>query len=503
MKWSIKQLTETRPWVGWLLFLLTVIVVFLLGLLASSIMERRAEAQFVYTPKVEYEPLEPRNEIWGQNFPKEYQTYIQTADTTFKTLFNGNHLEDVLEANPKIVILWAGYAFSRDYNTPRGHFYAITDVRNTLRTGAPNDTTPSIQPNTCWTCKSSDVPRLIDKYGIDDFYKGSWEKLGHECVNYIGCADCHDAKTMNLKITRPALIEALQRNKIELNKITHQQMRSLVCAQCHVEYFFDNRNGKEKYLTFPWDSGYTVEAIERYYDAFQYTDWVHKISKAPMLKAQHPDYEVFTLGVHFRSGLACADCHMPYRTEGGVKFTDHHIVSPLKYISRTCQVCHRESEEELKNRVYERQKSIKELRTILEHELVLAHFEAKHAWDIGANEEEMKPVLQLIRQSQWRWDFAVAGHGNSFHAPLETSRILAHGINKAQEARRLLIKIFAKYNNFDVKIPDISTKHLAQKAIGLDMDKLRKEKEEFKQKVVPIWLQKAKERETNYSIKNL
>ncbi len=287
---------------------------------------------------------------------------------------------------------------------------------------------------------------------------------------------------MNLKITRPPLVEVYQRMGKDINKASHQEMRSLVCAQCYVEYFFDNREGKQKYLTFPWDSGFTVEAMERYYDAFAYADWVHSISKAPMIKAQHPDYEVFLLGVHYRSGLACADCHMPYRSEGGVKFTDHHIVSPLMYINRTCQVCHRESEEELRNRVYERQKAIKELRTILEKELVYTNFEAEHAWDIGATEKEMKPILNLIRQAQWRWDFAVAGHGNSFHAPLETSRILAHGIYKAQEARCLLTKTFAKYYNFDVNIPDISTKALAQKVISLNMEKLKKEKEDFKKK---------------------
>ncbi|NSW46038.1 MAG: ammonia-forming cytochrome c nitrite reductase [Bacteroidales bacterium] len=503
MKWSIKQIVENKPWAGWLLFFVTVVFVFFLGLLASSIIERRAEAQFVYSPKVEIEQFEPRNEIWGENFPREYATFLQTADTNFKSLFNGNGLNDALKENPDMVILWAGYAFAKDYNQPRGHFYSIVDIRNTLRTGAPNDTTPSPQPNTCWTCKSPDVPRLMAKMGVQEFYKGSWDKLGSEVVNPIGCADCHDSKTMNLKITRPALIEAFQRQGKDLNESSQQEMRSLVCAQCHVEYFFDNRQGKQKYLTFPWDSGMTVEAIEKYYDNFNYSDWTHAISKAPMLKAQHPDYEVFKMGVHFRAGLACADCHMPYISEGGVKFTDHHVQSPLNNISRSCQVCHKESEEELRERVYQRQRNIKELRTILEKELVAAHFEAKHAWDIGAQELEMKNILLLIRQAQWRWDFAVAGHGNSFHAPLETARILAHGINKAQEARRLLIQIFAKYNNFDVKIPDISTKEMAQKAIGINTQKLKADKEIFLKNVVPIWLKKAKEREAKYSVKYL
>ncbi len=500
---KLNTLIEQNPKMKWVIFVVVVVVIFLLGLFSASIMERRAEAQFVFTPKVQYDELEPRPEIWGQNFPKEYETYLLTADTTFKSKYNESGLVDALAEYPEMVILWAGYAFSRDYNKPRGHYYAIEDVRKTLRTGAPNDTTPSPQPNTCWTCKSSDVPRVMKEKGVQGFYAGSWDKLGHEVVNYISCSDCHDAKNMDLKITRPALIEALQRKGKDVAKLTHAEKRTMVCAQCHVEYFFDNRDGKQKYLTFPWDKGMTVEEIENYYDEFNYADWVHPISKAPMLKAQHPDYEVFTLGVHSRAGLSCADCHMPYESRGGVKFTSHHITSPLQHINKTCQVCHRESEEEIKTRVYQRQEANKQLQNIIQKELAIAHFEAKHAWDIGAKEEEMKPILQLIRQAQWRWDFAVAGHGNSFHAPLETARILAHGINKVQEARRQLTRLFAKYNNFDVKIPDFSTKEKAQLAIGLNISKLKNEKKIFLENVVPKWLAKAKERESKYPVKNL
>lgn len=500
---KLNNLIENNPKMKWIIFIVVVVVIFLLGLFSASIMERRAEAQFVFTPKVQYDELEPRSEIWGQNFPKEYETYLLTADTTFKSKYNGSGLEDALAENPEMVILWAGYAFSKDYNKPRGHYYAIEDVRKTLRTGAPNDTTPSPQPNTCWTCKSPDVPRVMKEKGVQGFYAGSWDKLGHEIVNYIGCADCHDSKNMDLKITRPALIEALQRQGKDVAKLTHAEKRTMVCAQCHVEYFFDNRDGKQKYLTFPWDKGISVEEIEKYYDEFNYADWIHQISKAPMLKAQHPDYEVFTLGVHSRAGLSCADCHMPYESRGGVKFTSHHITSPLQHINKTCQVCHRESEEEIKTRVYQRQEANKQLQNIIQKELAIAHFEAKHAWDIGAKEDEMKPILQLIRQAQWRWDFAVAGHGNSFHAPLETARILAHGINKVQEARRQLTRLFAKYNNFDVKIPDFSTKEKAQLAIGLNISKLKNEKKIFLENVVPKWLAKAKERESKYSVKNL
>jgi nitrite reductase (cytochrome c-552) len=479
-------------------------LVFLLGLLASSIIERRAEAQFVYTPVVEYDENEPRNEIWGENFPREYQSYKQTSDTSYRSLYNGNALRDALEEDPFMVILWAGYAFSKDYNQPRGHYYAIDDIRNTLRTGAPTDSVPGPQPNTCWTCKSPDVPRVMNLVGIAEFYKGKWETRGSEIVNYIGCADCHDAKTMNLRISRPSLIEAYQMMGKDINQASHQEMRSLVCAQCHVEYYFDKKNGKDSYLTFPWKNGLTMENAEAYYDSVEHVDWVHTLSKAPMLKAQHPDFEMFTTGIHYSRGVACADCHMPYMSEGGVKYTNHQIMSPLNNIANSCQVCHRQSEEELLKNVYDRQKKVKELRDVLEKELVNAHYEAKAAWDAGATEDEMKLVLKLIRQSQWRWDFAVAGHGNAFHAPLETARLLGHGISKILEARVALSQILLKYNvKTPVEIPDISTKEKAQLAIGLDIPKLRSQKDEFLKIRVPKWLEEAAAREAKYGVKKI
>ena len=220
--------------------------------------------------------------------------------------------------------------------------HAIEDMRNTLRVGAPMTENEGPQPATCWTCKSPDVPRMMQAMGVDNFYKGKWASLGKEIVNPIGCADCHEPENMNLHISRPALIEAFQRQGKDITKATQQEMRSLVCAQCHVEYYF---KGDGKYLTFPWDKGSTVEDMEAYYDEAGFADYTHKLSRAPILKAQHPDYEISQMGIHAQRGVSCADCHMPYKSEGGVKYSDHHIQSPLAMIDRTCQVCHRESEE--------------------------------------------------------------------------------------------------------------------------------------------------------------
>ena len=493
---------QERPILGWLIFAATIIAVFLLGLLASSVIERRAEAVYAYKTKVEYSQFEPRNEVWGKNFPHEYQSYLQTADTGFKSKYNGSATIDMLEEDPRLVILWAGYGFSKDYNQSRGHYYAIEDIWNTLRTGAPMGETKSPMPNTCWTCKSPDVPRLMNEVGVAEFYKGTWEEKGPQIMNAIGCADCHDAKTMNLTITRPALIEAFERQGKDIARATHQEMRSLVCAQCHVEYYF-NKNivNDVPYLTLPWDNGITAEQMEEYYDNMSFADWTHSISKAPMLKAQHPGYEIYLTGTHASRGVSCADCHMPYMSEGGQKFTDHHVQSPLNNISNSCQVCHRQETERLVADVYSRQDKIIENRNELEKLLVRAHVEAGKAWELGATEDQMNEILTDIRHAQWRWDYAAASHGASFHSPVEVGRVISTGITIVQEGRIKLARLLSNLgNNHEIPYPDISTKAKAQQFIGLDMEKLNAEKDGFLKTIVPQWKEVAVAREKTYEV---
>ncbi|MCC8361121.1 ammonia-forming cytochrome c nitrite reductase [Salinimicrobium sediminilitoris] len=484
---------------NWIIFIVTVIAVFLLALLAYTIMDRRAEARFAYQPKVEIEGIEPRDSVWGLNYPRQYQSYKKTADTTFKGLYSTSGFADVLDAQPELVILWAGYGFSKDYNQPRGHAHALTDIRATARIGSPWEKGEGPMPSTCWTCKSTDVPRLMDEIGVTEFYSHKLSDFGSEMINPIGCADCHDSQTMNLTITRPALVEAFEAMNKNISDVSHQEMRSLVCAQCHVEYYFaKDLPGKEgaAYLKFPWEGGLTVEAMEEYYDNIDFADWVHPLSKTPMIKAQHPDYEIFSMGVHAKRGVSCADCHMPYKTEGGQKFTDHHIGSPLSNVENSCFVCHREKKEDLVNDVYERQRKIKEGTGYLQKQLAQAHIEAKKAWELGATEAQMEDILLKIRHAQWRWDFSVASHGAAFHAPLETSRIVTSATGKIQEARIALTRLLAELGQIEpVEMPNLNDKDVLQKYIGLDMPEELETKEKFLEEVIPHWIKEGKERE--------
>lgn len=476
---SIIEISKKKPWVNWVLFLATVVIVFLIGIFAASIVERRTEAQLYFQMISPIGEWESDNSVWGRNFPRQYETYMQTADTSFRSRFFGSAWIDYLEDYPELVIMWAGMPFSRDYNQSRGHYYAVSDVHNTLRTGVQ-------QPATCWACKSSDFPRLIAEMGVAEFYAKTLAETGSMATNHIGCVDCHDPSTMNLRITRPALVEAFQRQGIDITQATRQEMRSLTCAQCHVEYFFRQPGN---YLVFPWDKGFSAEQMEAYYDSVGHRDWVHALSRAPMLKAQHPDYELFMTGIHAQRGVSCADCHMPYMREGGIKFTDHHLRSPLADVASSCQTCHRQSEEELRQNVFDHQNRIYELRRIAEQNLARVHIEAKMAWDAGATEAEMKDVLQLIRHAQWRWDWVAAAKGMGIHSPSEALRVLGTSIQKVYEARIILAIIFRNYNKpFPPAMPDISTKAKAQSFIGLDMEKLNREKSEWQKNVLPTWL---------------
>jgi nitrite reductase (cytochrome c-552) len=187
---------------------------------------------------------------------------------------------------------------------------------------------------------------------------------------------------------------------------------------------------------------------------------------------------------------------MPYRSEGGVKFTDHHIQSPLNNIENSCQVCHREKTEKLIKNVNDRQDKIQELKRLAEKAIAAAHIEAKTAWDNKAAEEEMKQALKLIRQGQWRWDWVAASNGLGFHSPVEAMRVLGTSIQKAEEARRELAIVLTKHNvKYPIVLPDISTKDKAQKYIGLNMEELRKDKADFMKTTIPEWDKKAKERQ--------
>lgn len=441
-------------WLGVGVAALLAVAIIILGLLSVSIMERRWEAQrpmMIVTP---IDTWESDNAKWGQNYPRQYESYLRTKTTGTETMFGGTNLRDYLEEYPEQVILFAGYGFSKDYLQARGHYYAVEDVSNTKRLAHP------FQAATCWTCKSSDVPRMMNEMGTAEFYVANFHDLNDQMTHAIGCLDCHDPDTMKLRISRPALIEGFAAQGKDITQATHQEMRSLVCAQCHVEYYFAKT--PQNYLTLPWHDGHGVEGMIEYFDRINFADYIHPISKTPVIKSQHPDYELYTKGVHAYRNVACADCHMPYRSEGGVKFTDHHVQSPLQNIANSCAVCHRWSEDEIRTRVETIQSGVSGAMVQAEDALVKAHFDIAAAMQAGAADAELEPLRTLLRHAQFRWDYVSSSNGMGFHAPQESMRILGDAANQAQQVRLMAARLMAKHGVTDIpNYPDISTKQKA------------------------------------------
>lgn len=470
----------------------SVVAIGAMGLLASSINGKQAEAQAINTtPVVKADGVASKNDDWARYFPRQYDSWKKTQ--------NSEKIEDMLKKKPQLAILWAGYGFAKDYNAPRGHFYAIQDNINTLRTGAPTGPSDGPMPTACWTCKSPDVARLIEEEGENEYFTGKWSRLGSEVVNPIGCADCHDSKTANLKITRPYLERGLEAAGVDMKNISHQDMRSLVCAQCHSEYYFrpteyTDKDGNEKtakVVTFPWAKGLSAENMEEYYNEYGFKDWTNKISKAPMLKAQHPGYEIYKTGIHAVNGVSCADCHMPYVQEGAVKYSDHNMRSPLEDVANTCLTCHKETEKEFKHRVEVKFERKEQLMEIAMDTLASAHLEAGKAWEVGATKAEMEEVLELIRSGQWLWDYSIASHGSFFHAPEETLRLLSVANEKGNQARLKLAAILATKGIINYEVPDFSTKEKAQELAGVPLAKLVDDKKKFKSTLMQEWNEEA------------
>ncbi len=340
---------------------------------------------------------------------------------------------------PRLVEFWSGYAFAKDFREERGHAYMLDDQIFTERQQA------GAQPGTCLHCHGS-MYVAYKRAGNGDLIKG-FEALNPlpyaearqrgGITHPVSCIDCHDSESMQLRVTRPGFMEGIRALKAsqgvanyDVNRdATRQEMRTYVCGQCHVEYYFQ---GPQKRLTYPWAKGLTADSILAYYEENGHKDWTHKISGAPVLKAQHPEFELYNQGIHARSGVACADCHMPYKRTGAMKISDHHVRSPLLNIDKACQTCHRWNEEELRSRVHTIQDRTYQLRNIaLDATLQLTRAIGERA-KTDSTSANVQQARGYQRKAQFLTDFIEAENSMGFHAGQEAARILANAINYAR-----------------------------------------------------------------------
>ena len=416
--------------------------------LLMNIRERKEEGRWRQMKVVELDEDTVDPTVWANNYPRQYDGYKRTVDTV-RTRYGGSEAYSKIDQNPVWKRIFAGYAFGVDYREERGHAYSLADQQETLRTKQFR------QPGACLQCHAGGMKRVYEVVGEGDLEKGftkvnampleeAWTYVKHP----IACIDCHDPQTMDLRVTRPAFLNAMKRLKAQEGienydpnvMATRQEMRTFVCAQCHVEYYF---KGDGKMLTYPWDKGFQVEQIESYYDEFGFRDWVHAETGAKVLKAQHPEFEMWNQGIHARSGVACADCHMPYKREGALKVTDHHIRSPLLNVPRSCLPCHHFTEREILDRAQAIQDRTRQLMDRAEVALVSLFDEIVAAKNRGVRGDALEQALKMQRKAQWRLDFVSAENSMGFHAPQEAARILAEAIDFARQGQLIAQKLEA------------------------------------------------------------
>ena len=427
-----------------------------LGLL-TNIIERKNEARNPFFRVVELTDDTVDPEVWGMNFPLQYDGYKRTVDQV-RTRYGGSEAEprtpsdkdprsvvaqSRLEEDPRLKMMWAGYAFAVDFREERGHAFMLEDQTFTERQNVVQ------QPGSCINCHGS-AYTAYKKLGGGDIFKGFQElnkmpyfEARKEITHPVACIDCHNSQTMQLRITRPAFMEGIKAFKAtqgiqnyDVNRdATRQEMRTYACAQCHVEYYF---KGAGKQLTYPWDKGLKVENILAYYDEVKHKDWVHARTGAEVLKAQHPEFEMYNQGIHARAGVSCADCHMPYERSGAMKISSHHIRSPLLTINQSCQTCHKADEAELKFRVETIQERTYNLRNIAMNALMDLINDIQNAKTAGKTDAELAASRDFQRKAQFYLDFVEAENSMGFHAPEEAARILGESINFTRQGQMAL-----------------------------------------------------------------
>ncbi|BCS54431.1 cytochrome c-552 [Geobacter sp. SVR] len=316
----------------------------------------------VETTQIADGEIDPK--AWGKAFPVEYELWRKTGEPTpagksrYKRGYDeGKEQPDKLDEYPFLALLYNGWGFGVEYREPRGHQFMIKDQLEV-------DPGRVKAGGSCLTCKTPYAPILQGKMGQEYFSKPYKEVLDmipkeHQTLG-VACIDCHSNRDMALKISRGfTLGKGLEKLGMDETKLTQQDMRSLVCAQCHVTYSIPKDAGmKSTDVFFPWEGSQwgkiTIEnIIKKLRSTPQSKEWTQSVTGFKMAFIRHPEFELFSNNsVHWQAGVACSDCHMPYTKVGSKKASDHRIMSPLKNDLKACQQCHAETPEWLRNQVY-------------------------------------------------------------------------------------------------------------------------------------------------------
>jgi nitrite reductase (cytochrome c-552) len=504
------------------------------AMLLVNIAERKEAARHAFVKVVEVTEDDVDAAKWGQNWPREFDGYKRTAEPTSTKYGGGAGASDKQPApqkavrDPWLTRIFAGYLFAVDFRDRRGHAFMLFDQEVTKR----NVPAEAKQSGNCLHCHGSVMPlyrRLgkqaapqataaeqvqaglvkVSEMSYWDAHKAMADLSGGK-AHPVSCVDCHDSQSMEVRPTRPAFIAGLQKLAASAADVPHlpsierwrkgdrakpydpnldatrQEKRAYVCGQCHVEYFC----GKGMTIFFPWAEGLKVEQMEKLYDSTmvkgkRFKDWVHAETGFELLKAQHPEFEMWSQGIHARSGVTCADCHMPYMREGAQKISDHWVRSPLLQPNRACASCHPYNDDELKARVlaiqdrhfalmteagkaavdmidaivgvrrpYDegaRAAATAKAKATLEKDEAFLKLDKEAqdkklgaevkgnllaAWrEVVEKTPALKELEELQRGAQWRLDLVAAENSMGFHAPQEMARILGESIDLSRQAQ--------------------------------------------------------------------
>ncbi|MBI4823828.1 MAG: ammonia-forming cytochrome c nitrite reductase subunit c552 [Nitrospirae bacterium] len=398
---------------------------------------------------------------WGKAYPTNYELWKKTEEPTpvgkskYKRGFDADKITyDKLSEFPYMSLLFSGWGFGVEYNEPRGHAYMVKDQLEI-------DPSRVKAGGVCLSCKTPYAPKFEKEMGVD-YYKKPYLDV-HATIPKehrelgVACIDCHDNKDMSLKISRDfTLTKALKEMGVDPAKITRQEMRSVVCAQCHVTYNINkDKEGKSVGLYFPWQGSkwgnITVEnIIKQIREDETVREWTQKVTGYKMPFIRHAEFELFTLNsVHWKAGASCADCHMPYTKVGAYKVSDHRVTSPLKNDMRACMQCHTESAEWLKEQVtaiQDRTVSLM-LRSGYATAIVAKLLEKVHELQTAGkniDKEFYEKAKDFYMEAFFRTLYIGGENSVGFHNPTEAMRILGDSVAFATKAEAILRQVLTK-----------------------------------------------------------
>lgn len=360
---------------------------------------------------------------WQEKYPMIYESFMRTSrmadDKIEDSDLGGSHPIDYLKKYPNIKLLYEGVGFAKEYYIARGHYYALEDVINITRPkpGA-----------SCLACKSAEYERLLVEYG-EDMFAMNFDEVAGEVEFGISCYNCHrNTPGEGIQTPSPHFNVAVQTLGMDL------QPGTKACAQCHVEYYFDNES---KAVVLPWDKGLGVDQMEAYYEEINHADWIHPRTGTPLIKIQHPEFEMYTGSVHDAMKVTCADCHMPYVTEEGTLYKSHWAASPLKNVEEACGKCH--AVEGLVERVETSQQEIENIEVEISDMLVKLIVDLEEAIkNEKLDEATLNNLRDLHRKAQYRWDFVFVENSTGFHNLKKARATLDDAKTLAQEALTIL-----------------------------------------------------------------